>query len=404
MAMEMMTVETKERRNIRMTRKARTEPTDASCQRLWIDWRMYVDWSKVRLTWTPEGTPEETREGALDRVHHLDRVGAGLLVHPHVDGALAVHTHDRLLRLRGVLHTAEVAHADRLAVDAPDDDVLHRLDDRELVVGEDVVVERAELDVSGGQEEVRVVDGAGHLGDGDPLRVEQVAVQVDGDLADLSAVHVGRGHAGQPLELGLDGVVGEVVELLLVEAAARQRHQAHRDVGEIELEDERLLDTGRQRVHDLLDPLHDLGQARVQIGAPREEHLDHGDALSRAGFDVAHVRDGGHGLLDRVGDGPLDVLDVGALVDGADPDRRVVDVGEEVDRHAAEGGRTEDHDGQRRHEDGDAVAHGEEREPHTRLGRSARVVQARFDQGSPRAHAAVVMMSSPERCGPSASA
>ena len=40
MAMEMMTVETKERRKIRMTRNARMEPTVASCQRLWMDWRM----------------------------------------------------------------------------------------------------------------------------------------------------------------------------------------------------------------------------------------------------------------------------------------------------------------------------------------------------------------------------
>ena len=40
MAIEMMTVETNERRKSRMTRKARIEPIDASCQRLWMDWRM----------------------------------------------------------------------------------------------------------------------------------------------------------------------------------------------------------------------------------------------------------------------------------------------------------------------------------------------------------------------------
>src|SRR5262249_56170187 len=85
------------------------------------------------------------------------------------------------------------ARAGRLAVDPPHHDVLHRLHDRELVVGEDVVVERPQLDVAGGQQEVRVVDGARHLGDGDTFRVEQVAVQVDGDLADLPAVHLACG-------------------------------------------------------------------------------------------------------------------------------------------------------------------------------------------------------------------
>ena len=79
---------------------------------------------------------------------------------------------------------------------------------------------------------------------------------------------------GQPLELGLDRVVGEVVELLLVEPAARDRHEADRDVRQVELEDERLLDAGGQRVHDLLDALDDLGEARVEVGAPGELHVD----------------------------------------------------------------------------------------------------------------------------------
>src|SRR5712691_5062232 len=40
MAIEMMMVDTKERRKIRMTRKARMEPMAASCQRLSMDWRI----------------------------------------------------------------------------------------------------------------------------------------------------------------------------------------------------------------------------------------------------------------------------------------------------------------------------------------------------------------------------
>ena len=40
MATEMMRVEVSERRKIRITRNARTEPCRASCQRLSIAWRM----------------------------------------------------------------------------------------------------------------------------------------------------------------------------------------------------------------------------------------------------------------------------------------------------------------------------------------------------------------------------
>ena len=90
------------------------------------------------------------------------------------------------------------------------------------------------------------------------LRVEEVAVQVDGDLPDLAAVDVGGGDAVDPLDLGLDRVVGDVVELLLVDAAARDGDEADRDVREVGPHDERLLDAGGQGVADLLDALDDL--------------------------------------------------------------------------------------------------------------------------------------------------
>src|SRR2546430_11566243 len=69
-----------------------------------------------------------------------------------------------------------------------------------------------------------------------------VAVEVHRDLPDLAPVDRGRGDAGEPLELGLDRVVGEVVELALVEPAARDRHQHDRNVREVVAHDERLLD------------------------------------------------------------------------------------------------------------------------------------------------------------------
>jgi hypothetical protein len=75
---------------------------------------------------------------------------------------------------------------------------------------------------------------------------------------------------------------------------------------------------------------------------------------------VVDVGDGADRLLDGVGDGLLDVLDVGAGVDRADRDHGEVDVREEVDRHAGERGGAEHHDGQRGHQDRDGVPHGEE--------------------------------------------
>ena len=56
-ATKMMAVETKLRRNRRITRNASRAPWSDSCQRLLIDCRMYVDWSNVSPTETPGGTP-----------------------------------------------------------------------------------------------------------------------------------------------------------------------------------------------------------------------------------------------------------------------------------------------------------------------------------------------------------
>jgi hypothetical protein len=184
------------------------------------------------------GHAERLRHRRLDRVHLLHRVGPGLLVRAQGHGALAVHPDDGLLGLPGVLDAPHIAHPDGRAVDPPDDDALHGLHHGELVVGEHVVVDGPELRVARRHEEVRLVDGPGHLGGRDPFGIEEVTVQVDGDLADPAAVHVGRGHAGKALELGLHRVGGQVAELLLVEPAPGERDEAHGDVGEVELEDE----------------------------------------------------------------------------------------------------------------------------------------------------------------------
>ena len=179
------------------------------------------------------GHAEELRKRGPDGVHDLDGVRSRLLVDAQKHRALAVDADDRDLRLRRVLDTPNVAQADLGRAHAAHDDVLHGLDHGELVIGEYVVVEGADLDVTRGQEEVGVVDGLRDLIDREPLRVEPVAIQIDGDLPDLPAVHVRGSDPGQALELRLDRVVGEVVESPLVEAAARDGDDADRDVRQI---------------------------------------------------------------------------------------------------------------------------------------------------------------------------
>jgi len=136
---------------------------------------------------------DELRQELPHLVHHRDRVGAGLLVDVQHDAALGVDAHDRGLRLVGVVHAPDVLDVDgrQVRADVPDDDVLHRLDELELVVRVEVIVPPARLHVAGGQEEVRVVHHPHDVEDREPLGVELVAVQVHRDLADPPAVHRG---------------------------------------------------------------------------------------------------------------------------------------------------------------------------------------------------------------------
>ena len=56
---------------------------------------------------------EQMADQVADAVHHLDGVGVAALLHDRdVGGLLAVHAHDVVLNLAGVLGLADVAHRD----------------------------------------------------------------------------------------------------------------------------------------------------------------------------------------------------------------------------------------------------------------------------------------------------
>ena len=98
-----------------------------------------------------------------------------------------------------------------------------------------------------------------------------------------------------------------------------------------------LIPEGRA-VADLLNALNDVVLAGVEVGVVVEPHLDDRDPLPASRLHVMHAGHGADDLLDGVGDRLLDVLDVRARVDGPDGDDRLVDVREQVDRQALQGG------------------------------------------------------------------
>jgi hypothetical protein len=252
------------------------------------------------------GGPRGAARGSRAGVDHGDGVGPGLLHHAEVDAAAAVDAHDVAWSATPSTTRGDVAHAHgrRAGVGGLRDD-----EPAELPRGGRPGCWRRRC--SPGRPR-----GASRSGGGgcpparrrprrgpEAARPQRVAVHAYTDLADAPAADGGAGHAREPLDLRLDDVVGEVVELPLVEPVGAHRELRHGDVGDVELEDEGLLHPRRQRVEDLRDPLRHLELRVVEVGPVGEPHAHHRDALLRGALDAVDARGRGHRALDGHGDG-----------------------------------------------------------------------------------------------------
>ena len=267
--------------------------------------------------------------------------------------------------IRRVAQDADIPYADGIAARVDfDDDVIDGLYRLELGVGEHIVVEVAGFDVAGRQDQVRRLHGLDDVEDRKASRLQQSRIQIDIDLPYLSSLHRGGRDVGDLFDLRGDSVVGQVVERPFVEVAAGSRHEGDGNVGDVELDDERLKNTRRQAVQDLGDALHHLHLAHIDIRAPVEPDLHRTDALLGEGLHMFDVGSGTDGLFNRVDNALFDVERRGALIDDSDEGDRNLNVGKEIDREPFERCGPQDHHGQGQHENADAIAEREECQPH----------------------------------------
>src|SRR6185369_16118127 len=91
---------------------------------------------------------------------------------------------------------------------------------RRRAIEPDGVFLGADFDGAGGKDEALGIDGETDVGGGDALGVEGLWVEVYRDLAGLAAIGQRKTGALHVSHLGADGVVAEIVELLLGEGVA----------------------------------------------------------------------------------------------------------------------------------------------------------------------------------------
>ena len=156
------------------------------------------------------------------------------------------------------------------------------------------------------------------------------------DLALLAAVGKGRLRAFDGGQLGADGVGGQVVQLLLVEALAGEAQLQHRHAGGVVLDDEGRRGARRQAAQlHLADGGH-LGHGAADVHVRLEEDLDDADAVERLRLDVLDVvHRGGHAALAVEDDAVGHLLRREAGVAPDHRDHGNIDVGKDIRRHRA---------------------------------------------------------------------
>ncbi len=135
-----------------------------------------------------------------------------------------------------VADVGDVADVNRRAVDLLDREVVQSVEDVGAAVQPDVVFAVADLLRAGGEDDVLRVERVRSRPPGEAFAEEFLRIDIDHDLARLSAVGQGNLRALHGGELGADEVEAEIVKLLLGQRVAGQSEMENGNVGRADIE------------------------------------------------------------------------------------------------------------------------------------------------------------------------
>ena len=225
------------------------------------------------------GDVEQVADQVPHPVDHLNGVGIAPLLHDgDVTRFLAVHPHDVVLNLIGVLGLPHVSHRDPRGPHRLDGDIVQVLHLVHQAIGIDVVIVGAHLHIAGGQDQIRLVHRVHHVHGSHLARKELVGVHVHHGLPVLPAK---RRRDLRPLHhrnLVADGKLRVVVKLRFGEPLPFHRHQANRQAGGIKLQHHGRQGAGRQALQVGQGQVGDFRHIGVGAGSRLEVNLDNADS------------------------------------------------------------------------------------------------------------------------------
>ena len=232
-------------------------------------------------------------EAGFDFIDDVEGGGVAGFEDGQEDAAFVADVDDAVLDGEAITDVGDILDVDDGAVDGFDGQVVEEADAVGAAVVIVLVFLGADLGGAAGEDEVLGVDGVGDVVGRNAIGGEFGGVEVDDDLALLSAVGVGHFNAGDGDEGLADKVEGGVEEFLLGDGFAADGELEDRDVGGVVLNDERRLGAGGHDADGGLGDGGDLGDGDFDLGVFLEVDFDDADAVEGLAFGVLDIVDGG---------------------------------------------------------------------------------------------------------------
>jgi hypothetical protein len=296
------------------------------------------------------GARLDPRQRLPQRPADADRVGAAALLHLDLDHVAAVRAHEIGRVLIGGPHLAQLGQGEGTAATVANDRPLHQGDVDRLAQRHQLLEPPVPHRPGAGQL-VEPVEGGKDLVGGDPVEVQQAAIEHDLEQRLRAAPHLGVGDAVDRQHLGHDPLLGHLAQLV---GRQRRLDTEGEELLGLELLGHERLDggrggVGRQIAADGAQLLAQMQPGEVQVDLAAELDLDHrlaGTAGRPHRLDPVHVA---HGLFDRPRQGPLHRLGRGPLPAGHHGERGQVDLGQRLDLDPRNGVERQHREGEEDH-------------------------------------------------------